>query len=299
MKTFLLGFLILLTAPAAFGQWYWGFSFEYRWGNYNANQLVRDTVSNPLCSWQIGTPQKVIFDSAYQSERAILTDTANPVRPNDTSVFILKHARDSNNPFHFFALQFWHKMDGDSMDFGRMEVSRDTGHTWANILTEDTTYGFQWGWNTQKPTLRGSTNGWEFVRVEMVRWANGPNNSYADTILFRFTYITDSGTVPHDGWMIDDIRLEDWWEGVENVGRDTLISVYPNPVSDRVFVKRQDGKVEPVTIQVFDVSGRKVFEDKALSSACTIDTRGFEAGLYYLRYVNKEGAVTKKFVVRH
>lgn len=297
MRAILLLFLVVFGATPVMGQWYWQINFENGpWSSGYLERIVRDTVDNPLCSWQIGTPQKTVFDSAYQSSRAIVTDTANPVRANDTSVFILKHARDNNSlGGHFFALEFQHKMDGDSTDFGKIEVSRDTGHTWINVLTEDTTYGFNWAYNTQKPTLLGSTNGWNFVRLEMVNWAN--TNIFADTILFRFTYITDSDTIQHDGWMIDDIHLEDWWEGVEDVSQDTLLLIYPNPADEQVRVESKLGG--PVTLRVYDGNGKLVLKELSFQTSCEVDTHGLPDGLYFLRWSDKERSGSRKFLVRH
>lgn len=62
-------------------------------------------------------------------------------------------------------------MDGDSTDFGTIEISPDTGHTWLNVLTQDTT--FLMTWQTPKPTLTGSTTGWQSFNLGIENWASG------------------------------------------------------------------------------------------------------------------------------
>ena len=46
-----------------------------------------DTVHYHHNIWQVGAPHKSVFTSAQSLPNAIVTDTANPVPPNDTSVF--------------------------------------------------------------------------------------------------------------------------------------------------------------------------------------------------------------------
>lgn len=214
MRKYILLVLLLVFSTKSQAQLWWAINFENTpWGTVYEERIIPDTVSNPNCSWQIGKPQKAVFDSAYQSIRALVTDTAQPVRPNDTSVFILKHFRNSTQSSHYFDLYFWYKMDGDSTDFGKIEISPDSGYTWINVLTEDTLYDMCYQFS--KPTLSGSTNGWKHFRLDMAQWAsaNPQFSSYpvyltADIILFRFTYITDSDTTPRAGWMIDNIQLD-------------------------------------------------------------------------------------------
>ena len=286
------------------GQWSWGINFENNsWSSVFEERIVRDTLSNPNCKWQIGKPRKTVFDSAYQSSRALVTDTANPLPPNDTSVFILKHARDNANPFHIFTMNFVYKMDGDSNDFGTIEISPDTGHTWINVLTEDTLYDMRY--HFARPTLSGSTNGWKHFWLDMAQWASAdpqftsyPVYLTADTILFRFTYITDSDTTPRDGWMIDNIEFGDWWEGVEQIRYDALVTVYPNPAANNLFISTDTGLPKNTSVQIFDLNGKKVFEKKPFT-APSINIAHLPNGFYTLRYETVDGFAAKRFVVRH
>ena len=296
MKKLLLSISLALIAATSFGQFGWGIDFDTPW---NLDRIVRDTITNPNCIWQVGQPTKIVFTSAYSVPNAIVTDTLNPIPANDTSIFYLKHVRDQFQPFHIFVLHFLYQMDGDSTYFGTIEISPDTGHTWLNVLTQDTT--FLMTWQTPKPTLTGSTTGWQSFNLGIENWASGwgtfPISMTADTILFRFTYITDSSSAPHDGWMIDDFNLEDWAEGIQEIQNDNLISVFPNPTSDELLVK-QKIKTDKQLIQVYDFIGRLVFENLNFTGP-TIETRQLNNGVYLLKYSDTKNYSLKKFVVQH
>jgi hypothetical protein len=301
MKKISLSILFILMAATGHGQEYWGISFD---NTQFLDRIEIDTVSNPNCLWQIGTPLKPILNAAYSIPRALVTDTLNPVPANDTSVFYLKHARDNiTMPFHVFALHFLFQMDGDSTDFGTIEVSPDTGHTWINVLTQDSTY--QMNWLTAKPSLRGSTNGWQNFDLDMMTWASAlnwggpilPIYMTADTILFRFTYITDSDSTPHDGWMIDEFYLEDWAEGIHENQRDNLISISPNPTSTQLRVHVLQPS-ENSRIQIMNHTGQVVYE-RSNSIDESIDVRQFPNGIYIVKYSDAKYFSVKRLIVQH
>ena len=297
MKTILLALLLTSFATNSFGQWDWELNFD------NDNYLERiyiDSVTNPNCLWRIGHPNKTIFTSAYSNPNAILTDTFNPVPSNDTSTFFLFHERDNFGPFHVFKLRFRYQMDGESTDYGIVEISPDSGLNWVNFLTEDTIYDMQW--YGAKPTLKGSSNGWQNFGIYMYEWAsdkigNYPTSMTADRILFRFTYITDTNSSLHDGWIIDDFEFEDWWEGIEEYQNDNLISVYPNPTSDFLNLITYVSSYVQI-VQIFNYTGQLVYENRIFKGEA-IETSNMEQGLYLLKYSNDNSFSIKKIVVKH
>ncbi len=296
MKKLLLSISLILIAATSFGQWQWGIDFE---APFYLDRIVRDTITNPNCIWQIGQPSKTVFTSAHSAPNAIVTDILNPVPANDTSIFYLKHVRTPSAPFHVFILRFWFRMDGDSADFGKIEISPDTGNTWINVLTQDTT--FQMNWNSLKPTLTGSTAGWQSFDLDMTTWASGfgtfPIYMTADTILFRFTYISDSSSALHDGWMIDDFMLEDWFEGIEEFQNDSLISIYPNPTSDELKIHRTKGN-DNGKVQIFNYTGQVLYNSPYFINE-SIDTKQLANGIYLLKYSDTKSFSIKRFVVQH
>jgi hypothetical protein len=299
--------LILLCIPSfSFGQYFWTITFENNPSQFQfQNRIVRDTVRNPFCSWQIGKPRKPVFDSAYRSSRAIVTDTAHPVRPRDTSAFILKHTRTSQvlGAGNYFNLEFNYKLDGDSTDFGRIEISPDSGRTWIDLLAEDTTYGIYW--SGTKPTLKGKAPSWTSVSLNMTRWANAsytgnwqnyPVLMTADTILFRFTYITGADTTPRDGWMMDDIHLIDAWEGIEETPFSKSVRLYPTPASRFLTVDAATVFTAPTAV-VYDATGKRVATYSPFSSP--LNVQQYPNGLYFLYLEEGAKRALKRFTIAH
>lgn len=297
VKTFLLSTLLIFIATTSFGQAYWQINFE---SSGYLNRIVKDTISNPNCSWQIGQPHKTAFTAAFSAPNAIMTDTLHPVRANDTSIFYLKHVRPNNIPIHEFILHFWYQMEGDSTDFGTIELSPDSGHTWVNLLTQDTTFHMRW-MSSHKPTMKGTTSGWQHFALDMMDWASSygtfPVYMTADTILFRFTYISDSNATAHDGWIIDDITLEDWYEGVEEVRNDNLISISPIP-TNKILNIHQKKSTNKASIKIINLDGRVLYNDSNFVGE-SIDIRPLPNGIYLLRYSDTKDYAMKRFVVHH
>ncbi|HTM66936.1 MAG TPA: T9SS type A sorting domain-containing protein [Flavipsychrobacter sp.] len=298
MKTIVLSILLATFSVTSFAQSIWGINFDTP---LFQDRIVRDTLSNPDCIWQVGKPTKTVFTSAHSAPNAIVTDTSSSVPASDTSIFYLLHVREQLLPSHIFSLHFWYQMDGDSTDFGMIEISPDTGHTWVNVLTEDTTY--QMYWISPKPTLTGSTVGWQPFDLYMGGWASNagggpfPVLMTADTILFRFTYVTDSGSLPHDGWIIDDFHLEDWFESIHEVRNDNLITVSPNPASDVLKIHRL--KVgDRQQIQIVNYTGEIIYNNPNFVGEI-VDISQLPNGVYLLKYSDTKNVSVKSFIVQH
>src|SRR5204863_2124304 len=63
--------------------------------------------------WQIGTPSKTVFGSAYSTPLALITDSANAYPANNQSSFTVTIYTDDET---FFS--FWHRIDADSLNDG-------------------------------------------------------------------------------------------------------------------------------------------------------------------------------------
>lgn len=296
MKRLLLSISLTLIVATSFGQFSWYLNFD---APQYLDRVYKDTIANPNCLWEVGHPTKTVFTSAYSNPNAIVTDKLNPVPANDTSAFYLIHQRDNFAPWHAFSIWFWYKMDGDSTDYGKVEISPDSGLTWINMLTQDTTY--QMMWMSSKPTLKGSTSGWQQFRVDMTQWASGwstfPVYMTADTILFRFTYINDSSSILHDGWIIDDFNIGDGWEGIQEYGNANLITISPNPTNENLVIHRTKNN-DNSSIQIYDCKGQLVSENKSFKEE-NISTKNLQNGIYLLKYSDTKEYSVKRFVVQH
>ncbi len=298
MKNFIFLIPFLIFARVSFAQEEWATTFDPSSYQYVSYHFYTDSLLNPGCKWQIGHPGKSQFDSAFSNPNALVTDTLNTIPSADTSIIFIRHFR-MVQPFHVFVLHFKFRMDGDPSDRGSIEISPDAGLNWINLLTQDSTY--QCTWYSAKPSLFGSTNGWQTFDLNMMSWASGwgifPINFTSDTVLFRLTYITGNHATLHDGWMIDDLQLEDWWEGIPELQNNQLISVFPNPAGDRIIIKSKANQGD-ASIQILNSDGILTYENLHFSGD-PLDISHFVNGVYILRYSDGINFSIKKFIVRH
>ncbi|MGD9994464.1 MAG: T9SS type A sorting domain-containing protein [Salinivirgaceae bacterium] len=296
MKKLFATFSLLSLALGLFAQFEWSVYFDYDW---NRKQIIIDSTNNPLNKWMIGKPGKSTFTVAFSEPNAIMTDTLNSIEPNDTSVFYLLHWRDNSAPFHIFYLNFWFQMDGDSTDYGMIEISPDNGNNWINILSQDTTYDIHW--KKTKPLLKGSTEGWTEFSITMENWASGegdfPIPMTADTIIFKFTYITDSNINQHDGWIIDNFDFPDFWESIYESGQGDLLTIYPNPVKESLFLKTNSSNSN-FYIQIFNNLGQIVYSE-GFQDKESLNLGFLKNGIYYLRFTDYKFYTIKKVIINH
>jgi len=257
------------------------------------NHIIIDTLSNPNNIWQIGVPDKTVFDSAYSLIHAIVTDTLNYYPVNDTSYFILKHIRQGEfGENGSLQLNFWFKFNSDTLtDYGMVEASIDNGLSWINLLTDDVTYNLQW--LEPKPVLTGNSNGWEHFALElnMLTYELG----YSDTLLYRFTFISDSVQTNKDGWMIDDFQLADWWEVIKEYSNSDLIDIYPNPAKGEISIVNSSKTTNDYQAEIIDIAGKTVFKEEIKSSKLRLDLPN---GLYLIKLSNKENIYIKKLIIK-
>lgn len=281
---------VLMLANTTFAQWNYIIDFDSPYSENN--HIIIDTVTNPNNIWQIGIPDKTVFDSAYSLTHAIVTDTLNYYPVNDTSYFILKHIRPGNQGGNeSLQLNFWFKFNSDTLtDYGMVEASIDNGLSWINLLTDDVTYNLQW--LEPKPVLTGNSNGWEHFALElnMLTYELG----YSDTLLYRFTFISDSVQTNKDGWMLDDFQLADWWEGIEEYSNSNLINIYPNPTKGEISIENNNEQTQNYNIEIVDISGKTILKKDIQLNKLRLDLPN---GLYFIKLSSEENIYMKRLII--
>lgn len=267
-----------------------------------ADTLHIDTVSNPNNCWEIGTPNKATFDSAYNSAKAILTKLNTTYPVNDTSSFIISHQADyALDLFGYMWINAYYKIDSDTLtDCGTVEFSPDNGNTWIDLL-QDTTY-YQMGlyrWYPYKPVFSGRQPGWQIFDLQINDINHVFNIHLGDTVLFKFTFISDSVQTFKDGWMFDNIDVNDWWEGIADVNKlNSHLTIFPNPVSSQTIIK-SDIVLKNASLDIYDVCGKKVDELNNLSGNTVLYKRhNLSKGIYFIQITEKNILIaTDKFIV--
>lgn len=236
-------------------------------------------ISQPDNIWQIGTPSKTNFTSAYQSLRAIATDTVNPYPDSNFSQFTYGFELYGSTPF----IEFTHKFDTDSNHAGGyIEMSADNGNTW--LLLTDTTwrdlyigvFGFScnnfYSFNDSLPNNKvgftGSSSGWIKSRISFQCMAlKAPPSESTEQVQYpfflRFTFESDSLNSSKDGWMIDNIVLSNYG-GCSSLDEHpiSIASIWPNPItSNRFTIKWSDDHyLQNGIIKVYNNAGVLVIQ---------------------------------------
>ena len=254
--------------------------------------------TNSSNKWQIGAPQKTVFTSAFSPTNVIVTDKSNPYPINDTSIFIIKNIANAGllNAGGTTILSGKYFVNSDTIsDFGKIEFSPNNGTTWVDLINT-TTYSNSIFW-TFKPTLTGNSNIWKDFYVNISQLGPLFNIQNGDTVLYKFTFISDNTQSNKDGLMYDDLHFEDYLESIPEIQNDNLISIFPNPTSDLITINEIKKGSRP-KIEIFDFTGHLVFVDKKFSGQ-TISTKALPSGVYFLKYSDSNSYATKKIVVRH
>jgi hypothetical protein len=298
MKKLLLSISLTLIAVATFGQLYDNYDLNFE--NAIALQHLQiDTLTNQNNLWQVGAPQKTLFTSAFSAPNVIVTDTFNSYPKNDTSSFIILNVALGGGFVmpHTVILAGEYYANTDTLtDYGTIEFSPDNGTTWIDLIN-DTTYASYFWWGSPKPTLTGNSNGWQYFYTNIAGLGPIFNIQDFDTVLFRFTFISDSIQTNKDGLMFDNLHFEDWVEGIEEIQNDNLISISPNPVSDELRIHRTKVSAN-YRIQILNYTGQ-ILSDNSNFSGETIDTRQLSNGIYLLKYSETKNFSVKKFVVHN
>lgn len=307
MKIFLSAFSLSILSLTLFGQVNCGsiaMPEDWRFDGTSTPSdylLQIDKISNPSNIWQIGVPQKSFINGAYSSPNVIITDTMNHYPPNDTSVFIFKHIDQGGySTPHSAELAGFYKVNSDSLnDFGMIEISLDKGATWINLIT-DTIYSSNYDWQTPKPVLTGNSDGWQNFWVRLASLGEPFNVQIGDTILLKFTFISDANNDTLDGLAYDNFQFCDGVEGMSEIPDNNLISVFPNPTNSILYIIGAASQSKQA-IQIFSYIGQLIFEDHNFESKF-IDTQSLNLtdGLYFLKYSDTKNTSIQPFIVsRH
>jgi Secretion system C-terminal sorting domain len=253
------------------------------------SQLSIDTLLYPNNNWQIGQPRKAVFDSAWSPPRAIVTDTLNYYSANNTSVFIvMNQVSDGFKYERAVSISGYYKVNSDSIhDYGLIEFSPDIGNTWIDLIN-DTLYKSYIDWYSKKPVLTGNSVGWQWFNVYIGKLGYLYNFELGDTVLYRFTFISDSIQDSLDGLMYDDFLFEDYFVGIEELAFNRIYSTaYPNPASNSLSIEFNNPEYLPFKLNIYDNMGRRVFNmDIVTSNKIEINFNGYQPGLYYYELMN-------------
>lgn len=283
--------LVFLTAVAAINC-YSQFYDQYIINFEDTSQLFRviiDTVNYPNNLWQIGEPQKAVFNSAHSVPNAIITDLNHTYPVNNTSVFTIRHI--STYAFCWgVIISGYYKIDSDTLnDCGFIEYSPDNGETWIDIIN-DTYYSQFCNWYTPKPVLTGRTHEWTHFYADISELGNIFGVSWYDTVYYRFSFISDQQSEEMEGLIFDDLYFEDWWEGInENSSGTFESSAYPVPSSSILNIDFDNKDYQSFGFEIFSKTGQCVFSKQNIfENSFTVRVNDFVNGMYFYKLTGTE-----------
>jgi hypothetical protein len=122
---------------------------------------------------------------------------------------------------------------------------------------------------------------------------------YFDSVNNKSVYyakiIFDNNTIDY-AWDIDSIRDI---TGIVNIETNQL-AVYPNPIKDEVKVDMEAFKGKIFSLEILNISGQKVFEQREQISSTDelrINTSNYPQGIYLVS-LNSEGKTYRSRVVK-
>ncbi len=268
----------------------------------NSIKIILDTSSTNI--WQIGKPQKAIFDSAATLPNVLITDTINYYPNNNISRFYFGFKTSSFNPF-VRTLKWKQKLDLDTtFDGAIVEYSTDSGSTWVNIINNPNIYNFYGFDPINKDTLisgeycfSGKDSNWK----EIWLCFNPSWLTLTDSIAFRYTLKTDSINNNKEGWMVDNFRLEyTFMHTAKIVAQKNYLHIYPNPTSDflNIEAERIFGFHIIENMKLYDINGRVLEEWKMIPTKFFIDIKKYTVGNYYLKIKTNKKTQTIPFSIK-
>ncbi len=172
-------------------------------------------------------------------------------------------------------------------DYGLIEFSPDNGTTWIDIIN-DTLYSSTFLWYSPKPVLTGNSYGWEHFDVSMADIGSVFNIQLGDTLLLRFSFISDSIADNQDGLMYDNLCFTDFVEGISETSFKPIKSkIFPNPVKRIFTIEFENPDSELFQLSIYDIHSNLIFtRDNISENNVVIDAQSFEQGTFIYKLTN-------------
>lgn len=102
--------------------------------------------------------------------------------------------------------------------------------------------------------------------------------------------------VSEDAWvfMVDDISI-DFIVGTPENEEKINFSIYPNPVYNQMNIT---SGIEMTEVEIFNQLGQLVYSQVVKDTYFSLNTVGFNTGVYFVKIVTEQGVATEKIIVR-
>jgi hypothetical protein len=303
MKKCLLFFVfVCLYVPHIFGQYYSQYFEEG--GQYPSLPFILAAGDDTV--WQVGMPNKTKFRSAATMPYAIITDTARSYPAGVRASFQVKVPLISWG-WGVIAVRWKQKLDMDTArDGGFIEFSIDTGRTWENVFDNPYVhnyFGFAAGSVYSLPGGISAFSGTDTVWRDIWLCFDRDYFHGQDTLLLRYTFISDTVDKHKDGWMMDNFLFTQTFGHTvtKQVYTDKKIHVFPSVTDSRIHIEVPRTQLNKVTdyIRVTDMNGRMVRQYTHVPLKFFIDIGDLPDGLYLVSVGSKEFTDNYQVTLKH
>jgi uncharacterized repeat protein (TIGR01451 family) len=233
-------------------------------------------------------------DNTYVLNQTVV----NSYDPNDKSVHETSFSPDNTTDYLHYMVRFQNTGTADAIDV-RVEDQLDTNLNWStfrplaashNFTTHRDANGrvtFTFANINLLPNSEDEAGSNGFVTFE-VKLKAGLNSNYdiynTAEIYFDFNPPIITNTVMTDLGSL----------GIVDLAKNMFV-MYPNPAAGVVNIQVQD--FESFSVELFDVQGKKIVENKA-DGPLSMDVSSLQKGMYLVRVTTAKGSETKKLIVR-
>ena len=143
-----------------------------------------------------------------------------------------------------------------------------------------------------------------------VSLTNGQTDEFYVSDIRSIKFINNSMNITENNgtqssWPIVDI-IESSFKGANSIGQtsestSSYLSIFPNPVSDKLSMEYWSLNESKITIELLDLSGkivRTVFEGIHQGKQTYTWTKDLPSGMYLCRIVSKYKSITKPFAIQ-
>lgn len=275
------------------------------------NYITIDTSSAKV--WQIGKPQKTLFDSAYNTPNVIVTDTSNFYPTNDTSSFILNLGSVIGGSSSY-ELSFRQKIDFEKKADGGVILVKCNDSLWHNVFDNNpyciSVYGFSPWTANNLDTLNNGFYGftgidttWQKISLGIICNASRLKDKSQPFLELKFIIFSDSNQTNQEGWMIDDIRFYDYGgtcSSIEEFNQAETLNIFPNPTYDISYLDLSNLiKGGALRVSIVNLLGEEVQSYYTSEALTKLSFKDFPSGIYQIMVFEEDKIIGKSKIIKY
>ena len=262
--------------------------------------------------WVFAQNTKPGFDTVTNLGNGLITDSTQSYIPNTRTIaeLLIKPTNYTFNDGNAI-LGFKHQYHTTkNKDGGFIEISYDSGVTWENVILDhrnqvnhfylqrqlpDSFYNYKDSLFNGSIGFSGNSKGWIQTYFYMVRRI--PLKTFNHTRI-RFVFISDSIEDSLPGWLIDNIKLYDYYlYGGLKHNQPLVSTLYPNPAT-KSFTLAFTKTIYDLKLLLYSVDGRLVQTTTTnAANELVVQRNNLQQGIYYYQLFSGKDVIVNGKVI--